>query len=83
MNTIQNRYLYLVEVFDMEDLNLYNLSIIGKKVHLVSSDDTFEIYFPYRKSIELEGNETVDFIEDDVSYLSAWVEEGWDDVKII
>lgn len=41
------------------------------------------MYFPYKKSIDLESNESAMFIKDDRIYISAWVEEGWDNVNNI
>ena len=63
------------------DVNLYNLSIYGKGIFIASSDEDFEIYYPFRKTIKIKGNEGVIFIEDDKVYISAWIEEGWDDEK--
>ena len=68
-----------VETFKIKDLNLYNLSIMGKDLHLISQGDRLDIYYPYRKTVKLESNESVLFIEDEKIYIGAWVEEGWDE----
>ena len=68
-----------VETFKIEDLNLYNLSIMGKDLHLISQGDRLDIYYPYRKTVKLESNESVLFIDDEKIYIGAWVEEGWDE----
>lgn len=67
------------EDFYIKNLNLYNLMIIGDNPYVVSSDENLEIYSPIRKTIKLENNETCLFIKDDKLYISAWIEEGWDD----
>ena len=75
------KYLKEVRDFNIEEVNLYNLSIVGKELHLISNDSNLEIYYPYRKTIELNENETALFIDEDKVYISAWVEKGWDDEK--
>lgn len=68
-----------IENFKMEELNLYNLGLVGEDIHLISQDDKLEIYYPFRKSVDLKGNETAIFIRDDKIFISAWIEEGWDE----
>ncbi|MDE7310129.1 MAG: hypothetical protein K2N87_00645 [Eubacterium sp.] len=62
-----------------EDVNLYNLRIIGDPVHIVSQEGSFECYYPEKISFPIERNEFVTFIENDRIYFQAWVEEGWDE----
>lgn len=66
----------------IKDLSTYNLGLIGNELHLISQDDeSLEIYYPYRKSVKLEANESVLLIDDGKVYINAWIEEGWDDEK--
>lgn len=74
-------YLDPIEEFKMDELNLYNLGLMGETLHLISQDEKLNIYYPYRKTIDLEANESAMFIKDDKVYISAWIEEGWDDDK--
>ncbi|WP_106460457.1 hypothetical protein [Anaerococcus sp. Marseille-P3915] len=86
---LANIYKYYLEgilekIFDykIKDLSTYNLSLIGSNLHLISQDsDHLEIYYPYRKTVKLAGNESVLLIDDGKVYINAWIEEGWDDVK--
>ena len=71
--------LEMVKEFDSTTMNLYNLMIIGEKVHVVSSDDDFVSYYPEEFHFPLNEHESVTLIEDDKVYLDVWVEEGWDD----
>ncbi|WP_297688591.1 hypothetical protein [uncultured Anaerococcus sp.] len=74
----------LEKIFDykVKDLSTYNLSFIGSNLHLISQDSNYlEIYYPYRKTVTLAGNESVLLIDDGKVYINAWIEEGWDDVK--
>lgn len=64
-----------------EEVNLYNLGIIGDSVHIISQEDNFECYYPEKISFPIKSNETVIFIEDGKIYFHAWVEEGWDEEK--
>lgn len=68
-----------LEDFKIEDLNLYNLKVIGEDLHLVSSDEGLEIYYPFRKTVDLATEEVALFIRDGKIYISAWTEEGWDE----
>ncbi len=71
-----------VKDFNLDEVDLYNISIIGEGLHIVSQGkDTFNSYYPERFSFRLEPNESVDFIDNDKIYIEAWVEEGWDDVR--
>ena len=64
-----------------EEVNLYNLRIIGNPVHIISQDDRFECYYPEKISFPMDGREHVMFMEDGKIYLEFWVEEGWDTEK--
>lgn len=64
---------------DIADVDLYNLRIMGEDVHIISEDKEFICYYPERFSFSVNPNESVSVIADGKVYLSAWVEEGWDD----
>ena len=64
---------------NIEDVDLYNLCIIGEDVYIVSEDDEFVSYYPESFRFSKGVNESVSMIADQKVYLSAWVEEGWDD----
>ena len=74
----QKNVLYGTPV-NIEDVNLYNLRIIGEDVYIVSEDDEFVSYYPESFRFSKGVNESVSMIADQKVYLSAWVEEGWDD----
>ncbi len=63
----------------LDEIDLYNLRIVGNPVHIISQDDDLHCYYPEPFSFPLLPNETVCFIEDDKVYIEAWIEEGWDD----
>ena len=68
--------------YKIKDLSTYNLELIGSDLHLISQDDeSLEIYYPYRKTIKLAGNESALLIDDEKVYINRWIEEGWDDEK--
>lgn len=76
----------LEKVFDykIKDLSTYNLELRGNDLHLISQDsESLEIYYPYRKTLSLEANESVILIDDGKVYINRWIEEGWDDEKNI
>lgn len=64
---------------DIADVDLYNLRIIGEDVHIISEDDEVVGYYPESFRFPMKPNESVSVIADGKVYLSAWVEEGWDD----
>ncbi len=66
---------------NIEDVDLYNLRIIGEDVYITSEDDEFACYYPENFRFHKNANESVMLIADKKVYLSAWVEEGWDDEK--
>lgn len=67
-----------VKAFNSDDLDLYNLKLIGEDVHIISQDDKFICYYPERFSFDLKPEETVCLISEDRVYIEAWTEEGWD-----
>ena len=69
----------MITQLNIEDVNLYNLRIIGEDVYIVSEDDEFVSYYPESFRFSKGVNESVSMIADQKVYLSAWVEEGWDD----
>ncbi len=59
------------------EVDLYNLQAVpGDVVRVVSQGKSLCGYWPERFEVPLEPNETVEFIEKDRIWLSAWVEEG-------
>ena len=74
-----DQILEMITQLNIEDVNLYNLRIIGEDVYIVSEDDEFVSYYPESFRFSKGVNESVSMIADQKVYLSAWVEEGWDD----
>ena len=69
-----------VAKFSLDEVDLYNLQIVGQKVHVISQNsEVFKCYYPEKMSFALNANETVELITDDRVILEAWIEEGWDD----
>ena len=68
-----------VTCFRADEMDLYNLRIIGDQVHVISQNETFRCYYPERISFDLDSHETVCFMEEGKVYIEAWVEEGWDE----
>ena len=62
-----------------EDVELYNLRLIGNPVHIISQNGTFECYYPERISLPVSPQETAIFMEDGKIYFEKWIEEGWDE----
>ena len=61
-------------------MDLYNLQIVGEKVHVISQNgEVFKCYYPEKISFSLEGSETVEIVTDDRVYIEKWIEEGWDE----
>ncbi|MBQ6755770.1 MAG: hypothetical protein IJP43_02310 [Oscillospiraceae bacterium] len=60
----------------LDGVELYNLSLCGYPVHIVSQHDKLISYYPERFEIPLEPNESLEFIENGRIYLSAWFEDG-------
>ncbi len=66
--------------FGTDEVDLYNLQIVGEKVHVISQNaEVFKCYYPEKISFPLEGNETVELVTDDRVLIEAWIEEGWDE----
>ncbi len=71
-----------VAEFSTDEVDLYNLQIVGEKVHVISQNcEIFRCYYPVESSFPLEGNETVVLMTDDRVYIEKWIEEGWDQEK--
>ncbi len=71
-----------VAEFGMDEVNLYNLTIIGENVHVISHDgDKFCCYYPEKLSLTLRNHEAVLLMTEDEIISEEWVEEGWDDEK--
>ena len=66
--------------FGMDEVNLYNLTIIGEKVRVISScGDKFSCYYPKKLSLTLRNHEAVVLMTEDKIISEEWVEEGLDD----
>jgi hypothetical protein len=78
---IPEKVLEKITELNMEEVNLYNLRIIGNPLYVISqeSEDGFRCYYPTEISFPLDEHESVVLIEDGQVYLEKWVEEGWDD----
>ena len=69
-----------VAEFGTDEVDLYNLQIVGEKVHVISQNgEVFKCYYPEKISFPLEGSETVELLTDDRVYIEKWIEEGWDE----
>lgn len=64
-----------------DEVNLYNLCVIGNPVHIIRQEERFVSYYPVKISFPMNRNEAVLFMEDGKVYFEAWVEEGWDEEK--
>ena len=72
--------LEVVTEFGMDEVNLYNLTIIGEKVRVISScGDKFSCYYPKKLSLTLRNHEAVVLMTEDKIISEEWVEEGLDD----
>lgn len=70
----------LIVQFNITDVNLYNLRITGEDdVYVTSEDIEFISYYPDSFQFSKNPNESVSMVADEKVYLSAWVEEGWND----
>lgn len=67
--------------FAMDKVNLYNLRILGEGVHVVSVDDELQCYYPEPFSFMMDQRESIELIDEGKVYLTAWIEEGWDEVN--
>lgn len=68
----------MITQLNIADVNPYNLCIIGEDAHIISEDDEFVCYYPERFQFSKNPNESVTIIADGKVYLSAWIEEEWD-----
>jgi hypothetical protein len=70
-----------VTQFNMDEVSLYQLKLIGEPLHVISQDPEagFRCYYPTQISFPLQEHESVILIEDGRVYLEKWVEEGWDE----
>ena len=69
--------------FGTDEVDLYNLQIVGEKVHVISQNgEVFKCYYPEKISFPLEGSETVELLTDDRVYSEKWIEEGWDEDRM-
>ena len=68
----------VVTTLSSDEVNLYNLRIVGNPVWIISQGDHFESYYPEKISFDLEPEESVEFIDNKQVYIDKWVEEGWD-----
>ena len=64
------------------EVDLYNLGLMGEKVHIISQDESLVCYYPEVFEIKLEPNESVLCINDDRIYINAWIEEGVENDEI-
>lgn len=69
----------MITQLNIADVDPYNLCIIGEDIHIISEDGEFVCYYPESFRFSKNPNESVSMIADGKVYLSAWVEEGWDD----
>ena len=70
-----------VKEFDINEVSLYNLTITGNGIHVVSQGDVFRCYYPEQFSFLSGEHESVIFIDNGTVYCQKWIEEGWDDRK--
>ena len=66
----------IITAFSISAINLYNLQIIGSNLNVISQDKKITCYYPEQFEIIMKENESVVFIDDDLVYFTAWVEEG-------
>lgn len=78
---IPENVLEAVTEFDIDEVNLYNIQIIGNPLHVISQGDEegFRCYYPEKISFPLQEQEAVVLIEGEKIYLTKWIEEGWDE----
>ncbi len=74
--------LELVTCLSIDEVNLYNIGLVGEKVHIISHDESFVCYYPEHFTIKLEDNEVVVCIDGDKIFICAWIEAGIEDDKI-
>lgn len=64
------------------EVDLYNIRLISKSVHIVSINEKFICYYPEVFEIKLESNESVACIDGDRIYINAWFEYGVENGEI-
>ncbi len=67
-----------ITTLSAQEVELYNLMLMGNGIHITSQNSVFECYYPEQIRIPLEPNESVDMIAEDRIYINSWIEEGWD-----
>ena len=75
---VPGKELELITQMDLEDVDQYDLKIIGEDIHIISDDDEFVCYYPDFFKFSKGSNESAAVISDGKVYFSAWIEEGWD-----
>lgn len=78
---IPEKILEKVTELSTDEIDLYNLRVVGESVHIISQQDNFECYYPERISFPVAGNESAIFMDEGKIYFEVWIEEGWDDEK--
>lgn len=78
---IPGEFLEKVTELHTEEVNLYNLRLIGNPIHIISQEDCFACYYPEKFSFPMDGKEAVMFMEGEKVYFESWAEEGWDEGK--
>lgn len=73
----------IITAFSISAINLYNFQIIGSNLNVISQDKKLICYYPEQFEISMKENENVVFIDDDLIYFTAWIEEGVVNDKII
>lgn len=73
----------IITAFSISAINLYNFQIIGSNLNVISQDKKLTCYYPEQFEISMKENENVIFIDDDLIYFTAWIEEGVVNDKII
>lgn len=73
----------IITDFSISAINLYNFQIIGSNLNVISQDKKLTCYYPEQFEISMKENENVVFIDDDLIYFTAWIEEGVVNDKII
>lgn len=77
---LPEKVLEKVTELNMEEVNLYNLTIIGNPIYIISqeAEEGFRCYYPEKTAFPLDEHESVILIENGKVYLDSWTEEGWD-----
>ena len=66
----------IITDFSISAINLYNFQIIGSNLNVISQDKKLTCYYSEQFEIIMEETESVVFIDDDLVYFTAWIEEG-------